>query len=62
MAPGASYSTVWYQNLPALGSLVGGNVFSLTAVDVTPAPYNQLPYLPAGDSATSVCVVTGVAP
>jgi hypothetical protein len=56
------FSRSWNQNLPALGTLVGDNVFTLVAEDVTPAPYNQPPYLPAGDSATDTCTVTGVAP
>jgi len=59
---GSSYTTAWTQNIPALGTLVGDNTFNLVIGDVTPAPYNQPPYPPAGDTATSVCVVTGNAP
>jgi len=62
VAPESSYSTNWNQNLPALGSLVGSNVFTLTAADVTPAPYNQPPYPAAGDTDTAQCTVVGNAP
>ena len=48
--------------MPALGSLVGDNIFTLRAEDVTPAPFNQPPYPAAGDTATAGCVVIGVAP
>ena len=60
--PGESFGTSWYQNLPALSALVGDNTFTLVAVDVTPAPYNQPPYPPAGDTDTAVCVIQGMAP
>ncbi len=59
---GDSYSTTWNQFLPLRGTLVGNNVFTLAAEDVTPAPYNQPPYPPAGDTATAGCTVTGVVP
>ncbi len=57
-----SYLTSWVQNIPALGSLAGDNVFTLVAEDVTPAPYNQPPYPATGDTDTAACTVTGVAP
>jgi len=62
VAASDSYHGSWYQNIPALATLVGANVFTLVAEDVTPAPYNQPPYPPAGDTATSFCTVTGIAP
>ncbi len=62
VAPGESYTTAWVQNFPALGSLLGENSFTLVAEDVTPVPYNQPPYPAAGDTATSSCTVTAVAP
>ena len=62
VAAGGTYSTNWNQNLPALGSLVGDNVFTLRAADVTPSPYNQPPYTAAGDTDTAQCTVTGNAP
>jgi hypothetical protein len=52
----------WNQNLPALSSLVGDNTFELVAEDVTPSPYNQPPYPPAGDTDTDICTATGIAP
>lgn len=52
----------WAQNLPALASLAGLNRFTLRVEDVTPAPYNQPPYPPSGDSATSICTVEGIMP
>ena len=59
---GESYVSSWNQSIPALLSLVGDNVFTLLAVDVSPAPYNLPPYPPAGDSVTDSCFVTGIAP
>jgi hypothetical protein len=48
----------WDQNIPALGSLSGDNRFTLTAVDVTPSPWNQPPYPPSGDAASASCTLT----
>jgi hypothetical protein len=60
--PGELFATGWNQLFPALAALAGDNVFTLMVEDVTPAPYNQPPYLPSGDTATGSCTVTGVAP
>jgi len=62
VSPGGDYISAWNQNLPALGSLIGDNIFQLVAEDVTPAPYNQPPYPPAGDNATASCTVAAYAP
>jgi len=62
VAAGDSFSTSWNQNIPALGTLIGDNVFGLSAADVTPAPYNQPPYPPSGDTAADDCRVTALAP
>ncbi len=62
VAPESSYTTSWVQSIPALGSLIGVNTFTLMAEDVTPAPYNQPPYTPAGDTDQSACTVTAAAP
>ena len=62
VGPGDTFTTSWFQTIPALGTLVGDNRFSLEAEDVTPPPYNQPPYPPSGDTARSGCTVTGVAP
>jgi len=62
VAPGTTFTTAFTVNLPALGSLVGDNEFTLFAEDVTPAPWNQPPYLPAGDTDADGCTVTGMAP
>lgn len=62
LSPGEVFSTVWNQSFPALGSLVGGNVFTLTAEDVTPAPYNQPPFAPSGDTAAAGCTIIAAAP
>ncbi len=59
---GGSYVISWNQNIPSSGSLVGDNVFTLVAEDVTPAPYNQPPYPASGDIDTVSCTVTGIAP
>ncbi len=60
--PGDSFTTSWPRNIPALGSVIGRNEFTLVAEDVTSAPFNQPPYPPAGDTATASCTVTGIAP
>ncbi len=62
VAASDSYVTSWNTTIPELGSMIGDNEFTLVAEDVTPAPYNQPPYLPAGDTATASCTVTGIAP
>jgi len=61
VGPGATYTATWNQGLPAYGSLVGENRFTLRCWDVTPAPYNQPPYPPAGDSSSDSCTVTAAA-
>ena len=52
----------WTQVFPAYGTLLGENKFNLVAEDVTPSPYNQPPFAPSGDTDTSTCAVTGIAP
>jgi hypothetical protein len=62
VSAGSQYAVNWSQTIPAVGSVVGDNDFFLEAEDVTPAPYNQPPYPPAGDTATAACSITGAAP
>jgi len=62
VAGGEDYVSAWNQAIPALGTLIGTNTFTLLAADVTPAPYNQPPYPPAGDTAGDACTVTAAAP
>ncbi len=59
LSAGETYSNVWNQSLPGLASLVGSNVFTLIGVDVTPAPYNQPPFAPSGDTDSDACTVVG---
>jgi hypothetical protein len=61
LLPGEPFVRHWIQDFPALGSLAGDNVFTLSAEDVTPAPFNQPPYPPSGAVASDVCTVTGFA-
>jgi hypothetical protein len=56
---GEVYTRQWTQEIPALPNLVGVNTFRMTAADVTPPPYNQPPYPPAGDMDTDGCSVIG---
>jgi hypothetical protein len=58
---GETFTKGWWQSLPAYVPLIGVSDFDLTVTDVTPAPYNQPPYPPAGDTATNGCTVTAVA-
>ncbi len=62
LTAGATFNTSWNQNFPAVASVIGNNIFQLFAEDVTPAPYNQCPYPPSGDTATSTCVVVANTP
>jgi len=62
LSPGENFERSWNQSFPAAGGLVGDNVFNLQVLDVTPAPYNQPPYAPDGDTATGGCTVTASAP
>jgi hypothetical protein len=39
---------------------MGPNAFVLSVEDVTPAPFNQPPYAPSGDTAVAGCTVTGL--
>lgn len=56
------HTTTWWQTMPLLGALVGNNRFLLTVADITPPPFNQPPYPPAGDMLTTACTVRGDAP
>jgi len=62
LAAGGSFVTTWAQNIPAVDQVIGENLFTLTAEDVTPAPYNQPPYPPSGDLVVKTCSVTAAAP
>jgi subtilisin-like proprotein convertase family protein len=62
LSPSETYNTSWNQSLPGIASLVGSNVFTIIGEDVTPAPYNQPPYAPAGDTANDGCTITASAP
>jgi len=57
-----SFSTSWAQYIPAISKVIGDNTFTLYGYDVTPSPFNQPPYAPAGDTDNNNCVVTGMAP
>lgn len=57
---GDTFNTVWNQDIPLLGTVVGSNEFTLEAMDVTPAPYNQPPYGPSGFLTMDSCTVTGL--
>jgi hypothetical protein len=62
IAAGGSFSSSWSATIPQTGSMLGDNTFLLVAEDVTPAPFNQPPHPPAGDSDQASCTVTGFAP
>jgi len=59
---GSSFVSSWSQPIPALGSVIGSNTFTLLAEDVTPAPFNQPPYPASGDTANDACVIVAIAP
>lgn len=62
LTPYEAYNTSWSQNIPAVSSVVGINNFTLKAVDVTPAPYNQPPYPSSGDVDLENCLLTAIVP
>jgi len=62
VAPSGTYIAQFPVSIPALATVVGGNTFVLTAMDVTPAPYNQPPYPDSGGMCTGTNVVTAHAP
>lgn len=62
IAAGDSYVTGWNTTIPAIGFVIGINTFTLVVEDVTPSPFNQPPYPPAGDTASDNCTVEGMAP
>jgi len=62
LGAGAVFRMAWPQHIPLLGALAGDNRFDLAVEDVTPAPFNQPPWPPAGDTATDGCTVTGIMP
>lgn len=59
---GESFTAFWTQQFPALPGLAGTSTFGIVAEDVTPPPFNQPPYLPAGATDSDACTVTGTAP
>jgi len=59
---GGTYSAGINTTIPAIQRVIGSNSFILFAEDVTPAPYNQLPYPPSGDTDSDDCTVVGVMP
>jgi hypothetical protein len=62
LEPGGWTRQFWNQEIPAHHSFFGSSEFRLVVEDVTPAPYNQPPYLASGDVSSRVCTVTGAAP
>jgi hypothetical protein len=62
VSAGSTFTTSWSTTVPALQAVLGTNVVTLEAEDVTPSPYNQPPYPPAGDADTDTCTVVGLHP
>jgi hypothetical protein len=60
--PNETFTTGWVQGLPGLPGLVGANLLVLIGQDVTPAPYNQPPYVPSGDTNGTALEVFGIHP
>jgi hypothetical protein len=57
--PGEVLSIGFDQVIPRRITTWGFNTFTLSAVDVTPAPFNQPPHPPSGDVDSSFCTVQG---
>jgi hypothetical protein len=60
--PNDHFISAFIRAIPMLPQVVGENTFTLVAEDVTPAPYNQPPYPPSGDTDQAGCTVTGIVP
>jgi len=60
--PGVNFVSQWPLNFPAIGTVIGNNTFTMTAMDVTPSPFNQPPYPPSGQTCTETNVVVANAP
>jgi len=58
--PGTPFTTSLVQTIPNDPGMVGTNRITLVMEDVTPAPLDQPPYLPAGDMVTDSCEVVGL--
>jgi hypothetical protein len=59
---GEAFQTGWVTSIPARGSVIGENQVVLLAEDVTPFPWNQPPYPPAGGTDGGLCSIEGMAP
>jgi len=57
VAGAGSYIASWDQMIPDLPTVTGENTFRLAAEDITPPPYNQPPYPPAGDLSADECTI-----
>ena len=62
LGPGETVVRTVPAALPATPAVIGINTFTLHSEDVTPPPWNQPPYPPAGDTDTGGCTVEGRAP
>jgi len=62
ITPGESFTTQFSLNFPTQASVLGDNTFTLSTLDVTPAPYNQPPYPPDGFGFLAIQTVTAHAP
>ena len=60
LSAAGSFTQTWPVMIPPRQSMHGINRFILYGVDVTPPPYNQPPYWPAGQTASDSCTVTGI--
>lgn len=62
LRPGDVRTISFNLNVPDRPYLLGVNTFYSRALDVTPAPFNQPPYLADGDTDSANCPVEGIAP
>jgi hypothetical protein len=62
LTPEGWHRRTWNQTIPAHPAYRGNSEFRLVMEDVTPAPYNQPPYIASGDVSSRFCTVTGVVP
>jgi len=62
LSAGEIFTSSWPETIPEISSVLGENMVTLVIQDVTPSPFNQPPYPPAGETMKSTCTVTGIAP
>jgi len=60
LLPGEVLDAGFSKMIPALPTTTGDNLMTFNGMDITPAPYNQPPYAPSGDTDSAQCLIEGL--